>query len=256
MRICGIYCITNIVNNKKYVGQSTHIHKRWYDECYRAAHERTVNDMPLYQAIAKYGKENFLFEVLEECAIEQLNERETYWINYFNSYSPNGYNIIQPDSKIGKINYCLLCSTVINKESKYCISCSNIVKRHQVRPSKEDLAKMIYDTNFTEVGRMFHVTDNTIRDWCRVYHLPTHTKELKNWYRTEILGLEPIAEIVKIKNQKPIIQQFDKENNFIAEFNTPTEACRSVQGSKASHITEVCKGVRKTAYGYIWKYKE
>lgn len=47
--------------------------------------------MVIYRAIRKYGLENFTFEVLEECPSELLNEREIYWINYFDSYY-NGYN--------------------------------------------------------------------------------------------------------------------------------------------------------------------
>ena len=47
--------------------------------------------MIIYQAIRKHGLENFDFIILEECLTEQLNEREVYWIAYFNSYK-NGYN--------------------------------------------------------------------------------------------------------------------------------------------------------------------
>ena len=80
----GIYKITNLLNNKIYVGQSTNIEKRFYQHTIR-------NQQYIDQEIQKYGKENFSFEILETCLPEQLNEREIYWIDYFKSYD-NGYN--------------------------------------------------------------------------------------------------------------------------------------------------------------------
>ena len=46
----------------------------------------------LYKAFEKYGLDNFSFEIIEE-NIENYNEREEYWINYFNTLSPHGYNL-------------------------------------------------------------------------------------------------------------------------------------------------------------------
>ena len=49
---------------------------------------------PLYLDFKNYGFENFSYEVLEECATEMLNERERYWIEYYDTYN-NGYNLTQ-----------------------------------------------------------------------------------------------------------------------------------------------------------------
>ena len=46
------------------------------------------------KAIQKYGRENFIFQVLEECPQNLLDEKEEYYINYHNSVVPNGYNIM------------------------------------------------------------------------------------------------------------------------------------------------------------------
>lgn len=55
-----------------------------------------------------------------------------------------------------------------------------------------------------------------------------------------------------------IIYQYDKENNFLKSFPSARAASREVSNNAdgASHILDVCKGKRKTAYGYIWKFKE
>lgn len=55
------------------------------------------------KAIQKYGRENFIFQVLEECPQNLLDEKEEYYINYHNSVVPNGYNIM--DWVDGKITY-------------------------------------------------------------------------------------------------------------------------------------------------------
>lgn len=83
----GIYKITNNINGKIYVGQSNNIQRRFLEHKNRGATSR----IPVDIAIQKYGKENFSFEVIEECTIEQLNQKEMYWISYFNSVE-NGYN--------------------------------------------------------------------------------------------------------------------------------------------------------------------
>lgn len=84
----GIYKITNQVNGKIYIGQSTCIEERWKQ------HINKHRDTYIHQAIVKYGVENFKFEIVEECEPIKsiLDEREQYWINFYNCVIPNGYN--------------------------------------------------------------------------------------------------------------------------------------------------------------------
>lgn len=84
----GIYKITNKITKKSYIGQSVDIKKRWEQ------HLKNIgsNKNPMYIDFKKYGTENFLFEIIEECSEEELNEKEMYWIKYFNTYNV-GYNL-------------------------------------------------------------------------------------------------------------------------------------------------------------------
>ena len=68
----GIYLITNKINGKQYVGQSGNINRRFLEHSYKGKESR----IPLDVAIKKYGKDNFKFEILEECPLEELNDRE------------------------------------------------------------------------------------------------------------------------------------------------------------------------------------
>lgn len=81
----GIYKITNKLNGKSYIGQSIHCDKRFKEHCY--GKKQFIDE-----TIQLEGKENFIFELLEECEKDQLNEREDYYIAKYNTIFPNGYN--------------------------------------------------------------------------------------------------------------------------------------------------------------------
>lgn len=88
----GIYKITNIINQHAYIGQSTNIKKRWTNHKSSSNNPNSHNyNISLYRAFRKYGINNFTFEVIEECLVSELNDREIYWIEYFDTYY-NGYN--------------------------------------------------------------------------------------------------------------------------------------------------------------------
>lgn len=93
--MCGIYKITNIKNNKIYIGQSVNIESRW--KKHRTgpfSKNNSQYNSSLYRAIRKYGISNFKFEIIEECPKENLNDREIFWISYYNSNNPDiGYNL-------------------------------------------------------------------------------------------------------------------------------------------------------------------
>lgn len=94
--VSGIYCITNKINNKKYIGLSKDIYRRW-GEHKRVPFCSTSREYnyPLYNAIRKYGLENFSFVILEECDdLKLLKEKEKKWIKYYDSIN-NGYNLTE-----------------------------------------------------------------------------------------------------------------------------------------------------------------
>lgn len=95
-----IYKITNLINSKIYVGQTKQkLSKRW------KAHRKDARDLALNKnshkrksvylarALNKHEVKNFKIEIIEECSMELLNEREVFWIKELNSLAPNGYNL-------------------------------------------------------------------------------------------------------------------------------------------------------------------
>ena len=86
-----IYKITNKVNGKSYIGQTIqNVKERFYQHCATKCSQAILN-MVIHKAINKYGKSNFTIEVIEEVESTNLNDRERYWIRYYDSYN-NGYN--------------------------------------------------------------------------------------------------------------------------------------------------------------------
>lgn len=88
-----IYCIKNSVNDKVYIGKTTHtVNQRFQQHIINAYNYNNEYNSKLYRAIIKYGKEYFYPIVLEECDEEIVDEREQYYIQLYDSVK-NGYNI-------------------------------------------------------------------------------------------------------------------------------------------------------------------
>lgn len=91
-KLCGIYKIANKINGKIYIGQSTDIKARWYDHKIASTNSKGPKYFyDLYMDMRKFGLSEFTFEIVELCPQFQLNEKESYWIDYFDSYE-TGYN--------------------------------------------------------------------------------------------------------------------------------------------------------------------
>lgn len=88
----GIYKITNLDDQRVYVGQALNIAERWRQHIRRGVGAEAPTRNKLYPAMKEIGVENFTFEILEDCDREKLNEREKYWIEYF-SCMTFGYNM-------------------------------------------------------------------------------------------------------------------------------------------------------------------
>lgn len=86
-----IYVITNKINGKQYVGKTnSSIQDRWKEHCNDSKKFR-CNKRPLYDAMNKYGIENFEIHCLEKCSWEEASIKEIYWIGKLNTYE-QGYN--------------------------------------------------------------------------------------------------------------------------------------------------------------------
>lgn len=112
-----IYLIENTINEKKYVGQTNQpLEKRFSRHCWNCSSKKMV----ISQAIQKYKKENFSIKAIDfASSLEEGNEKEVYWANFYNCISPNGYNL-----KAGGRKF-----STFSNEAKEKISKSNLGKK-------------------------------------------------------------------------------------------------------------------------------
>lgn len=202
-----IYVITNQINGKQYVGKTLNtIETRFKEHCSDSKKER-CNKRPLYDAMNKYGIENFTIETLEECSNDIVNDREIYWIDKLNTYH-NGYN------------------ATLGGDGKAYIDAQQILTLWQ----KGYIEK--------EIATSMQVDGQTVKKYLCSF------------------GISPSEIIERGRSKCRIaIAQIDKNTNEVIQvFNSTREAHRALNKPIASHITDVLKGRRKSAYGYVWKY--
>jgi group I intron endonuclease len=134
----GIYKITS-PNGRIYIGQSINIEKRWsYYKKIKCGQQRKI-----YNSLKKYGPENHVFEIVEECDIDLLNERELYWGKFFDSLSKNNLNL-----RLGK------AQGKVSDETKSKISQSNLGKVKHTDIFKQKLSQKQLNNTYA-LGNLF-----------------------------------------------------------------------------------------------------
>ena len=334
----GIYKITNNINGKCYIGQSINISRRWKNHKKDAFWEKGPDyEYPLYRAIRKYGLHNFTFEVLEQCAEEELNDKEINYIAQYKSHGPAGYNqdnggnqakhgiltrqevdeikqylkttnlsaqeigdkfgvarrtisaintgnswaksgeqypirtyristqhrITRTRQKKGLPktqikNFCKICGKTITYNASFCQQCGHDQQQRTTRPEPLVLAKIVIEQGFEEAGRQFSVSGKTISKWFKSWGLPNKKQGIADWYYKETKQVPPQKQIIERKPLSEImtpVRQIDiTTREVINTFPSAAAAVRFLNRGQSTHITEVCKGRRKTAYGYVWEF--
>ena len=165
----GIYKITDLTNGMIYIGQSNNIQRRKGEHFYNNKYIRSEID----KAIQTKGADNFDFEIIEECPIEELYDRERYWIEYYDSFN-HGYN----QTKGGQHEYCgrrkLTVDDVIAIRTAY----NNHKKWSDVYENYKDLITVDGFKHIWQGNRWKSIMPEV------------YTKENKEYYK-EISGFQP-----------------------------------------------------------------
>ena len=200
MRTGYIYVITNLINGKQYVGQTSRsVEIRFDEHCYD---KRSTS--AIHAAIAKYGVKNFTVAVLETPPLEKLDEREKYWIEKLNTFQ-NGYN-----QTVGGNNN-------LSVAHMHC----KIVENNLTFDSKEDCARLMSQLtswNLTFLRQKLASIIDTDKTFCN-FHLITVPFE------------EPVSDILDLENWiKTLNMQFQGKRilciNTEQEFETIGEAAK------------------------------
>ena len=244
-KLCGIYLIKNIINNKIYIGKSVNIKNRWKSHRYKLNNFKHIN-IYLQREWIKYGKNNFIFEIIEICDVLCLSEREIFYISLYNSANNIlGYNLTSGGEKF-----------LFNEEIKVKMRNNKNIKKNPVLQFDMNGNLLNSWESIYEIERILGINTKNIREACKRKH-KKKTSFNNIWiYKSEYEknGLDLNYFIIRKSNAKPVCQ-FDLNNNFIAEYKSAREA-NKITGISYKNISRCCTGERNNTCGYIWKFKD
>ncbi len=241
----GIYAIHNIVNDKYYIGQAKDINERWIQHRSRlkcGTHENSH----LQAAYDKYQKQNFDFLVVEECNLEELNDKEVYWIEKYNSYY-NGYN--QDKGGSGCLGY---------KHTE-----DEILKMRMIQNPK---AVLQLDMNLNIVGEWMSCSHAgktlgfSVRGIKACCNRENRQKTIggfywvyKEEYKNGLVDWEYYLNINEAKPKR--VSQYDLNMNLIKIWDSVHQT-KAIGGYSDSTVSMVCNYKRKTYEKYVWRFTD
>lgn len=224
MAICGIYKYQNLINNKIYIGKAKDIMQRKRDHRYNASNPKRDNCV-FHKALRKYGENNFSFEIIEECPKEKLDEREQYWIKYYNTKIPNGYNMTFG----GDGGQSDLFKKPVEQYDLY--------------------GKFLAEYgSASEAARQNNVFLSNLTAACR-----GETSQCGG-YQWKYKGDHKEIKMIPRANGK-LVAQYDKEKNLIKIYLSAADAAKET-GIGVGGIRHACNGHSHSSGGFIWKYIE
>ena len=224
-RISGIYKITNLKNNLVYIGQTVNFGIRRRDHW----SDKTNDD--LHNDIQKLGREYFKFEIIEKCDVDQLDECEKYWIEYYDSYNM-GYNNTEGGS-----------GNKLNAKNSQCMP----VYAYNLDGT---FAAEYY--SIASAMRKLNMKSNNITR-CIIHNDNHHHSGGFMWrtYKTD-----QIPAFEKNLGGKSIYCYDLNTRLFVKEYKTVTEAGIELCGKRTPHICSAANGSRKSACGFLWSYEK
>jgi group I intron endonuclease len=229
MKKIGIYKITS-PSGKVYIGQSIDIEKRKF--IYSKLHCKTQTQ--LYNSLNKHGWENHIFETIELCDESKLLEREIFW---------KQYHLFLVDNNMAKVLFHQI------NDGKGGNRSDEIKKKIGISNTKPKPKG--FGDKMSKIHKGRKRNDQTKINMSEAHKGFKHSKETKqNMSKTHKGRI-----IIWNTNPKKPIIQYDLEDNFIKEWESATEAAKSLN-KPSSALSECCSGKRKKAYNYIWRFKE
>lgn len=265
-----IYIIKNRINDKVYVGQTTQSLQERYNKHLSDAKYKNTH---LYRAMRKYGADNFYCEVLEDnLSIEQLDQQETYWIKFYDSYK-NGYNSTLGGQKTHygydrklilslwqqgyfqtEIAEIIGCSTRIihdtlrqnGVEAKNCYE--RVKQRYKKFTPKEALELWNQGLSVNQIHTIYGSKQSLIKE--DLINAGVTLEEINNRHKEnqQQSGMKNLP-----KNLTTKVYQFDLEGKLIKQYDSISEAVKATQINSAN-ISHCCSGDIITAGGYVWLY--
>jgi group I intron endonuclease len=250
----GIYKITCLITDMKYVGYSVDLKSR--EEKYKKLH--IISQPLIKKSIEEYGWDQHMFEVIEYCDKNQLKIREKYWIKILDSFN-SGLNCNHGGG--GPISHSEETKLKISRYRKDRKQTDlTISKRSQSMKGKGNVVVYQFDLKGNIICKFSSLTEACIKNEIPLKNMGDISSCCNGKQKTArgyIWSYTPIcSKPNKISHIKRPVLQFDLENNFIKEWRYWSEAEKIISHKKSANIWSCCQGKQKTAFGYIWKYKK
>jgi len=205
---CGIYKITN-PNNRIYIGQSKNIVNRWNQHKYQYG----KNNIILSRSILKYGYEKHKFEIIENCSVDELNQKEIYWINYYKSNyklypENNGLNLSDGGDKPP------LNDMPLKEKTKLLISEKNSLRHCEKRIS--NIKQFDKLGNLIKIWKNYEFNKNSYFKYYKVIKCcngvyKTYGNFIWRFFEDDFLKHIVLKKIEKIKKQKNKISDITRK---------------------------------------------
>lgn len=265
----NIYCILNVKNGKRYIGQTTLTLQERFKQHVKAALSNT--GYYLHSAMRKYGVDNFTIELLEECEEELLHSREIYWVSHFKSFGEMGYNLTEggegargfhhSESTRVKMKEHHWSKTgsytpnrkVLSDDSRQRISEALIAyyKTHSHPATGRSLSEAAkLKISVANSGKTRH--PDAVAKSANGNRGKIRTDEARHRYSLSKSGTNNPMSGTAAPNRR-VVLQFTIHNEFVAQFSSLKDAWLAT-GACTSSIRECCKGNYGTAGGFVWYY--
>lgn len=273
----GIYRIKNKINSKIYIGSAIKLRRRFYEHN-GALKNNTHSSGHLQKAYNKYGKNNFIFEVVELCNKDNLIEREQYWLDYYKTYEDvNGYNICKvagnslgykhSEKTIEKMK-------IIGKRKPINQKAIDAMRKANLGKKKPDFAKRMSEM-FSKPVIQLDLEGNFIKEWksmtkanlgLGINKYDVNISGCANgscksargflWVKKEDYNPNKKYRYENNRGKKNSIPvfQYSLDNNFIKEWESGKKAADTLK-INSQGIYCCIWGKYKTSGGYKW-YKE
>lgn len=252
MKEIGIYCIENLLDHKKYIGQSVNLKKRLSKHLYELKNNRHFNDH-LQQAWNKYGEENFKIFILDYCEKDELDKKEIYYIDLYNTMNRDyGYNKDSGGNKCKTRNEesCDKMRTYWKEHggaNKGLLQATEQAKKPVVQYTKNGEIISEFDS-IMEASKQTGINFRNISSACT----GTHKTSFGFVWRFKGDDFDKFKVKDDIKTRK-VVRQYDLDEKFIKEYPSLSDVSKQTDFN-FKNVSQVCNGKRKSAYGYIWKF--
>lgn len=260
---CGIYKFQNLITKEVYIGQSVNLEERYQ----RHQRDFITGTTDFYKGVQQWGWNNFSYEILELCSKDDLNNRESYWIDFYDSFY-NGYNETKGGSNKWSVNeddikkLYLIGLSPKEIQNKLNIGLSTVYKYISCYPEFQATQSVNEIFQYSTQGEFIQKWASR-KEAARNLHIDPAAigKAISGerqsaggfLWRSNYYDHIPLAEISKLKSSMAVCQ-YDQNLNLINTFKTAAHAARAVNGD-ASLIRRVCKkGLNYSAYGYKWAF--